>query len=64
MDRAEYLDRFLRDPQPAERWIGCGRVERFDPAWRPFAGPLTGRSPDTARWITFALALRIRRSQA
>ena len=27
MDCAEYLDQFLRDPQPVARWIGRGRVE-------------------------------------
>lgn len=54
-DCAEYLDFFLRDPQPAERWIGRGRVERFDPAWRPFVGPLSERSRDTARRILNAM---------
>ncbi|WP_396334107.1 phage integrase family protein [Burkholderia anthina] len=55
MDCAEYLDHFLRDPQPAARWIGRGRVERFDPAWRPFVGPLSERSRDTARRILNAM---------
>lgn len=55
MDCAEYLDQFLRDPQPAARWIGRGRVERFDPAWRPFVGPLSERSRDTARRILNAM---------
>lgn len=55
MDCAEYLDVFLRDPRPAERWIGRGRVERFDPAWRPFVGPLSERSRDTARRILNAM---------
>ncbi|WP_175914687.1 phage integrase family protein [Burkholderia metallica] len=55
MDCAEYLDGFLRNPQPAERWIGRGRVERFDPAWRPFVGPLSERSRDTARRILNAM---------
>ncbi|WP_175905992.1 phage integrase family protein [Burkholderia seminalis] len=55
MDCAEYIDGFLRDPQPAERWIGRGRVERFDPAWRPFVGPLSERSRDTARRILTAM---------
>ena len=34
--------RFLGDPQPAERWVmKAGRKwSRFDPDWRPFAGPL------------------------
>ncbi|RQY49119.1 integrase [Burkholderia stagnalis] len=55
MDCAEYLDSFLRDPQPAARWIGRGRVERFDPAWRPFVGPLSERSRDIARRILNAM---------
>ncbi|KVD85831.1 integrase [Burkholderia ubonensis] len=54
-DCAEYLDAFLRDPQPAARWVGRGRVERFDPAWRPFVGPLSERSRDTARRILNAM---------
>ena len=54
-DCAEYLDAFLRDPQPAARWIGRGRVDRFDPAWRPFVGPLSERSRDTARRILNAM---------
>lgn len=38
--------RFLADPQPAERWImAAGRKwSRFDPEWRPFAGPLSPTS--------------------
>ena len=47
-DCAEY-DQFLRDPQPAARWIGRGRVERFGLGWRPFVGPLSERCRDTAR---------------
>ncbi|KVS41118.1 hypothetical protein [Burkholderia ubonensis] len=54
-DCAEYLDQFLRDPQPAARWIGRGRVERFDPAWRPVVGSLSERSRDTARRILNAM---------
>ena len=54
-DCAVYLDGFLRDPQPAERWIGRGRVERFEPAWWPFVGPLSERSRDTARRILNAM---------
>ncbi|WP_420213436.1 phage integrase family protein (plasmid) [Burkholderia aenigmatica] len=55
LDCADYLDGFLRDPQPAARWIGRGRVERFNPAWRPFVGPLSERSRDTARRILNAM---------
>lgn len=38
--------RFLKDPQPAERWVmKTGRKwSRFDPEWRPFAGPLSPTS--------------------
>lgn len=51
LDCAEYIDGFLRDPQPADRWVGRGRVERFDHAWRPFAGKLDERSRESARKI-------------
>jgi hypothetical protein len=45
----EYLliyQRFLGDPQPAERWVmKAGRKwSRFEPDWRPFAGPLAATS--------------------
>jgi len=38
--------RFLADPQPAERWVmKAGRKwSRFEPDWRPFAGPLAPTS--------------------
>lgn len=38
--------RFLSDPQPAESWVmKAGRKwSRFDPDWRPFAGPLAPTS--------------------
>ncbi len=37
---------FLTDPKPAERWIMAGRRKpaRGDPAWKPFAGPLSAAS--------------------
>ena len=37
---------FLADPQPANRWVmRSGRKwSRFDPDWRPFAGPLAPTS--------------------
>jgi integrase/recombinase XerD len=46
--------RFLADPQPAERWVmKSGRKwSRFDPDWRPFAGPL---SPTSQRQSTVIL---------
>ncbi len=63
LDAAEYLEQFLVDPQPAERWIGRGRVERFDPDWRPFVGPLSARSRDTARRILTAMGAWLVRQQ-
>lgn len=54
-DADAYLNGFLADPQPAERWVGRAKVERFDPAWRPFAGPLPKSSRETARKILSAL---------
>ena len=38
--------RFLANPQPTERWVmKAGRKwSRFDPDWRPFAGPLAPTS--------------------
>lgn len=40
--------RFLADPQPAERWCASRRIRRADAAWRPFEGPLAPASVDTA----------------
>lgn len=38
--------RFLGNPQPADRWVmKSGRKwSRFEPDWKPFAGPLSGTS--------------------
>lgn len=35
--------RFLADPQPASRWVlpTKRKLSRFEPDWRPFAGPLS-----------------------
>ena len=55
IDCDEYLNKFLPDPQPAERWVGRGRVERFDPTWRPFAGKLSDASRKIARKLLSAL---------
>ncbi|MDR5759851.1 phage integrase family protein [Caballeronia sp. LZ035] len=52
---ADYIDRFLADPQPAERWIATRRGERGLSDWRPFAGPLSERSRETARSILTAM---------
>lgn len=44
--------RFLADPQPEGRWVMHGRkVGRQDPAWRPFAGPLSPTSQRQAMVI-------------
>ena len=37
-------ERFLADPQPAERWIGPKRRPLTSPDWRPFAAPLEAAS--------------------
>nr|WP_280971511.1 phage integrase family protein [Cupriavidus gilardii]WDE72650.1 hypothetical protein [Cupriavidus gilardii] len=46
-DAAAYLD-FLADPQPADRWVGESRAARWHPDWRPFSGPLSPSSRQTA----------------
>ncbi|VVD31056.1 phage integrase family protein [Paraburkholderia dioscoreae] len=52
LDCSEYIEVFLKDPQPAERWVGNRRVERFEPAWRPFTGKaLSDRSREIARKV-------------
>lgn len=35
---------WLRDPQPADRWVSPTRWPRNDPRWRPFSGPLSDPS--------------------
>lgn len=52
---AEYIASFLSDPQPAARWIAKGQVARGLAGWRPFAGPLSDRSRETARAILNAM---------
>ncbi|WP_277189163.1 phage integrase family protein [Caballeronia sp. BR00000012568055] len=54
-DCAKYITVFLADPQPAARWIAPGRIERCFAAWRPFAGPLSDRSRESARSILSAM---------
>ena len=54
-DVAEYINDFLAAPRPAKVWIGSARAERFSQAWRPFNGPLSERSRDTARAILRAM---------
>jgi site-specific recombinase XerD len=54
-DCAEYVETFLSDPQPAARWIGAAKIERTRPDWRPFIGPLSDRSRETARAILRAM---------
>lgn len=55
LDCREYINGFLADPQPAGRWIGNGKAERFDPAWRPFGKKLPPASRETARKILSAM---------
>lgn len=55
LDCREYINGFLAEPRPAERWIGNGKAERFDPAWRPFAKKLPPASRETARKILSAM---------
>ncbi|WP_156132305.1 hypothetical protein [Paraburkholderia terrae] len=50
-----YIKRFLADPQPAGRWVGQGKAERLDPAWRPFTKPLPGSGREIARKLLSAM---------
>lgn len=52
---ADYIGAFLADPQPAARWVARHRGERCFGDWRPFAGPLSDRSRETARSILSAM---------
>lgn len=54
-DCAEFLADFLTDPQPVERWVSRQPIERCLPGWKPFAGPLSDRSRETARAILNAM---------
>ncbi len=53
-DCTEYVHTFLLSPSPG-RWVAKGRIERCLAAWRPFAGPLSDRSRETARSILNAM---------
>lgn len=50
-------ERFLADPQPAERWVMTVRQRpgRSSPHWRPFAGPLSSASQRHALSIINAM---------
>lgn len=50
-------ERFLADPQPAERWVMTARQRpgRDSPHWRPFAGPLSNASQRHALSIINAM---------
>jgi site-specific recombinase XerD len=50
-------ERFLADPQPAERWVMAVRQRpgRDSPQWRPFAGPLSSASQRHALSIINAM---------
>ena len=56
LSRDDLLDfqRFLANPQPAERWIGPPRPYG-DPGWRPFSGPLRPSSVRQSLTILGAL---------
>lgn len=48
--------RFLADPQPAERWVMVGRkLPRQHIDWRPFAGPLSASSMHQAMVVINSL---------
>ena len=52
----QVYQRFLTDPQPSERWVMKKRkMPRTDPAWRPFAGPLSPTSQRQAVVILNAM---------
>ncbi|MDR5827282.1 phage integrase family protein [Caballeronia sp. LP006] len=54
-DCNEYITAFLPNPQPSARWVAKGRVDRCLSSWRPFAGPLSDRSRESARAILSAM---------
>jgi site-specific recombinase XerD len=47
-DAREYINTFLVDPQPAQRWIMSRPEPRDSAAWRPFRGPLAIKSRQDA----------------
>ncbi|VVE85703.1 phage integrase family protein [Pandoraea sputorum] len=47
-DAREYINVFLVNPQPTERWVMHRAVPRHAPAWRPFRGPLALKSRQDA----------------
>jgi integrase len=53
-DCDEYLNSFLSDVQPAERWIGP-RAPRQSRDWRPFTGQPTDKARMNARAVLFTL---------
>ncbi len=53
-DCVDYL-KFIRDPSPAHRWVAPRHIQRWDPAWRPFSGPLSLSSARTATLVLKAL---------
>lgn len=62
MTRNDVLDyeRFLSDPQPAEKWVGpaCGirlRDGSMNPNWKPFVGPLSTRAIKMAMTVIGSL---------
>lgn len=47
-DAREYINAFLVDPQPIEKWVMSRAVPRHEPEWRPFRGPLSIKSRQDA----------------
>lgn len=41
-------EKFLADPQPADRWIGPKQATRYSATWRPFSGKLSVASVSTS----------------
>jgi site-specific recombinase XerD len=50
LDCTAYLE-FIQHPTPPERWIAARHIQRWDPAWRPFAGPLSLSSARTTAQV-------------
>lgn len=44
VEDAQAYRRFLQNPQPTERWVSNKAFKRNHPDWKPFTGPVTGRS--------------------
>lgn len=58
-DAEEFINVFLPDPQPAERWVMHTNEARHSAGWRPFRGRLTLRSREMSLQIIKALFTRL-----